>query len=57
LQVTPHFHSLVPDGFAFKKGAAIRLKLDPADPQGSATFQCLAVGKKVVTAAKEAFAV
>ena len=47
----------LPDGFAFKKGAAIRLKLDPADPQGSAAFQWLAAGKKVVTTAKEAFAV
>ena len=46
----------LPDGFAFKKGAAIKLKLDPADAQGTAAFQWLATGKKVITAADKAFA-
>lgn len=46
----------LPGGFAFKKGAAIKLKLDPANPQGTAAFKWLAAGEKVVTAQDKAFA-
>jgi phosphohistidine phosphatase len=58
----PDFSSLIdsllnlPAGFNFKKGAAIKLKLDPADLQTSAAFKWLAAGKKLVTAREEALA-
>ncbi|MCM2356917.1 MAG: histidine phosphatase family protein [Geobacteraceae bacterium] len=45
----------LPGGFNFKKGAAVRLKIDPADPQGSAAFKWLAAGKKLVTTPGDAF--
>ena len=46
----------LPAGFAFRKGGAVRLKLDPADPQGTAAFKWMAVGGKLITSREEAFA-
>jgi phosphohistidine phosphatase len=46
----------LPAGFNFKKGAALKLKLDPADLQKSAVFKWLAAGNKLVTAPEEALA-
>ncbi len=43
-------------GFKFNKGAAVRLKIDPANLPASATFKWLAVGKKLITCQDEAFA-
>ena len=58
----PDFSSLVasllnlPAGFNFKKGAAINLKVDPADLRAPAAFKWLAAGKKLITAREEVFA-
>ncbi len=41
-------------GFDFKKGAAVRLKIDPADLSAPAAFKWLALGKKLITAQDEA---
>ncbi len=46
----------LPAGFNFKKGAAVRLKIDPADLQAPAVFKWHAVGGKLITSQKEAFA-
>ncbi len=42
--------------FNFEKGAAIHLKIDRKDLQVPATFKWMAVGKKLITSRKEAFA-
>lgn len=42
--------------FSFKKGGAIRLKIDPADPQGTVAFKWLAVGSTLTTTPEKAFA-
>jgi phosphohistidine phosphatase SixA len=42
-------------GFNFKKGAAVRLKIDPADLSVPAAFKWLALGKKLITDQDEAF--
>jgi len=41
-------------GFNFKKGAAVKLKINPADLLTPALFKWLAVGKKLITAQDEA---
>ena len=46
----------LPSGFNFKKGAAIRMNVDPAHPQKLATFKWLVSGKKIALKRKEAFA-
>ena len=57
----PDFSSLIvsllnlPSGFNFKKGAAIKLKFDPARPERHATFKWLAAGSKMMATRKEAF--
>jgi phosphohistidine phosphatase len=57
----PDFSSLIvsllnlPSGFNFKKGAAIKLKFDPARPEKLATFKWLAAGSKMIPTRKEAF--
>lgn len=57
----PDFSSLIvsllnlPSGFNFKKGAAIKLKFDPARPEKPAIFKWLATGKKMIPTRKEAF--
>jgi phosphohistidine phosphatase len=38
----------LPNGFSFKKGSAIRLNVEPADPRGSAVFKWLAVGRELI---------
>ncbi len=43
-------------GFNFKKGAAIKLKVDPADLPASTAFKWLAEGNKLITSKDEAFA-
>ena len=43
------------NGFAFKKGGAVRLTIDPADLQSGAVFKWLALGKKLITSQEEAF--
>jgi phosphohistidine phosphatase len=45
-----------PGGFNFRKGAAVRLKIDPADLPASALFKWLAVGKKLIDDREEALA-
>ncbi|HLO25765.1 MAG TPA: histidine phosphatase, partial [Geobacteraceae bacterium] len=45
----------LPTGFNFKKGAAIKLKFDPARPEKPATFNWLASGKKMIPTREEAF--
>jgi phosphohistidine phosphatase len=40
----------------FRKGTSVRLKIDPADPQGSATFKWLAAGRELIASKAEAFA-
>jgi phosphohistidine phosphatase len=47
----------LPGGFNFKKGAAVRLKIDPANLPASTSFKWLAVGKKLVTCQDDAFAI
>lgn len=42
-------------GFDFKKGAAIKLKIDPARPEKPAVFKWLASGRKLDAKRKEAF--
>ncbi len=44
-------------GFKFNKGAAVKLKIDPADLPASTAFKWLAVGKKLITSRDEAFAI
>ena len=57
----PDFSSLIasllklPAGFNFKKGAAIKLKVDPACPEKPALFKWLATGSKMIPTQKEAF--
>ncbi len=46
----------LPGGFRFRKGAAVKLKINPADPREPAAFKWLASGGKLVTSEKEAFA-
>jgi phosphohistidine phosphatase len=46
----------LPRGFNFKKGAAVRLKIDPADLAAPADFRWLALGKKLITLQDEALA-
>lgn len=41
-------------GFSFRKGAAIKLKIDPANLQAAALFKWLAVGDKLITSREEA---
>lgn len=43
-------------GVGLKKGAAVKLKVDPTDLQSPATFKWMAVGKKLITSREEAFA-
>lgn len=43
------------DGFNFKKGAALRLNVEPTDLRGSALFKWLALGKKLIASREEAF--
>ena len=45
----------LPSGFNFKKGAAIKLKFDPARPEKPAIFKWLATGRKMIPTRKEAF--
>ena len=42
-------------GFAFKKGSAVRLTIDPTDLQSGAVFKWLALGRKLTTSQEEAF--
>ena len=42
-------------GFNFRKGAAIKLKFDPARPEKPAIFKWLAAGNKMIPKRKEAF--
>ena len=44
-----------PGGFNFKKGAAVKLKIDPADLSAPAEFKWLALGKKLITSREEVF--
>jgi phosphohistidine phosphatase len=48
-------NSLIPHtgGFNFKKGTAVKLKIDPTDMRSSSTFKWLATGKKLVTTWEE----
>lgn len=46
----------LPGGFNFRKGAAVKLKADPAALQATATFKWLAVGNRLLTSREEAFA-
>ena len=43
-----------PGGFNFKKGAAIKLKIDPSNLSVSTAFKWLALGKKLFTSLDEA---
>jgi phosphohistidine phosphatase len=43
-----------PGGFNFKKGAAVKLKIDPSKLSASSSFKWLAFGKKLVTSLDEA---
>jgi len=58
----PDFSSIIvsllnlPSGFNFKKGAAIKLKLDPLRQDKLATFKWLAAGTKIIVKRKDAFA-
>jgi phosphohistidine phosphatase len=45
----------LPNGFDFKRGAAVNVKLNPFDLQEPAVFKWMAIGKKLVTSRKEAF--
>jgi phosphohistidine phosphatase len=45
----------LPNGFNFRKGTAVKLKLDPADLPASATFKWLAAGGKLIASQEEAF--
>ena len=45
----------LPDGFNFKKGAAVKLNIDSTTLGKPAVFKWLAVGNKLVTNGKEAF--
>ncbi len=45
----------LPSGFNFKKGAAIKLKVNPARPEKLALFKWLATGSKMIPTRKEAF--
>ena len=40
-------------GFNFKKGSAVKLKIDPTDMQSSSAFKWLAAGKKLITSWEE----
>ena len=42
-------------GFAFKKGGAVRLTIDPADLQRGAVFKWLALGNKLITSQDDVF--
>ncbi len=44
------------DRFSFKKGAAVKLKINPTDLSESATFKWLASGSQLITSHKEVFA-
>lgn len=43
-------------GFNLKKGAAVKLKINPADLPASALFKWLALGKKLINSREEAMA-
>jgi len=45
-----------PGGFNFKKGAAVKLKIDPSNLPAASAFKWLIVGKKLITCQDEAFA-
>jgi phosphohistidine phosphatase len=45
----------LPSGFNFRKGAAIKLKVDPARPEKPGIFKWLAAGSKIMPKRKEAF--
>jgi phosphohistidine phosphatase len=45
----------LPSGFDFKKGAAVKVKIDPARPKKPAVFKWLASGRKLMAKRKEAF--
>lgn len=57
----PDFSSIITSllgldkGFAFKKGGAVSLTVDPADLRRGAGFKWLALGKKLITSQEEAF--
>lgn len=46
----------LPDGFNFRKGAAIKLNIDSAALNAPAAFKWLAAGKKLITDDRDAFA-
>jgi phosphohistidine phosphatase len=45
-----------PGGFNFKKGAAVKLKIDPSNLPASTAFKWMVFGKKLVTSLDEAMA-
>lgn len=45
-----------PGGFNFKKGAAVKLKIDPSNLAASSSFKWLAFGKKLTDSLDEAMA-
>lgn len=46
----------LPNEFDLKRGAAVNMKINPLDLQQPAVFKWMAVGKKLITSRKEAFA-
>jgi phosphohistidine phosphatase len=58
----PHLSTLtafllsLPGGFDFKRGAAVNMKIHPLHLEEPAVFKWMAVGKKLITSRKEAFA-
>lgn len=42
------------DALDFKKGTAVKLKINPSDPQASAAFKWLASGRKLITSMDKA---
>ena len=56
LSTVVSFLSSRPGGFNFKKGAAVKLKIDASNLQGATVFKWLIVGKKLITCQDEAFA-
>jgi phosphohistidine phosphatase len=45
----------LPDRYKFKKGTALKLKIDPADLHASAAFRWLADGRKLITSQEKVF--
>lgn len=46
----------LPGGFDFKRGAAVTMKINASDLKEPAVFKWMAVGKRLITSRKEAFA-